>query len=136
MLAWDRSHDWILHRSWHDLTRVAVDFRQASPSVAQLVALRRCLPQCRDAAPAALRAKIANSGTYSLGVLPSPEARQLIESLQKQGLEVVAESASFVSYLPIDCTTGCAWLIEDEADAVAVAHAMLEAGIRVESIEA
>jgi hypothetical protein len=49
---------------------------------------------------------------------------------------VVAESASFVSYLPYDRTTGCAWLIEDDAEATAIAQAMLAAGVPVQDVEA
>jgi hypothetical protein len=51
-------------------------------------------------------------------------------------LEVVAESASFVSYLPYDRTTGRAWLIEDNAKATAIAQAMLREGVPVQDIEA
>ena len=54
--------------------------------------------------------------------MPTPEARRLIEAAQAEGLQVVAEAASFVSYLPYERTTGCAWLIEDDAESAAVAH--------------
>lgn len=60
----------------------------------------------------------------------------MIEAAQAEALEVVAESASFVSYLPYDRTTGCAWLIEDPAMAAAVARDMLDAGVPVQDIEA
>ena len=136
MLTWDRSHDYVLHRFWNDLTRVTIRFRNAPPSVQELVALRRCLPQFRDVAPATLRSQIGDSRQHSLGEMPTPEARSVIEAAQAQGLEVVAESASFVSYLPYDRTTGCAWLIEDAAEAAAVAQAMLQEGVPVQDIEA
>jgi hypothetical protein len=136
MLAWDRSHDGVLKRFWNDLTRVTIRFRQGAPSVAELAALRRCLPQFRDKSPAALRARIGNSGMLALGELPTPEARRLIEKAQNERMEVTAESASFVSYLPYDRTTGCVWLIEDGAEAAAVAQAMLAMGIEVQDIEA
>jgi hypothetical protein len=136
MLTWDRSHDYVLHRFRNDLTRVTIRFRDALPSVQELVALRRCLPQFRDVAPATLRSQIGDSRQLSLGGMPTQEARSVIESAQAQGLEVVAESASFVSYLPYDRTTGCAWLIEDDAEAAAVAQAMLLEGVPVQDIEA
>jgi hypothetical protein len=136
MLTWDRSHDYVLHRFWNDLTRVKIRFRSAPPSVQELVALRRSLPQFRDVAPAALRGQIGDSQELPLGKMPTPEARRVIEAAQAQGLEVVAESASFVSHLPYDRTTGCAWLIEDDAEAAAVAQAMLQEGVPVEDIEA
>jgi hypothetical protein len=79
---------------------------------------------------------VSASGVLDLGALPTPEARHLIEKAQAEGLEAVAERASFVSYLPYDRTTGCAWLIEDDAEAWAVAQAMLAAGVPVENVEA
>jgi hypothetical protein len=136
MLTWDRSHDYVLQRYWNDLTRVTIRFRNSPPSVSQLVALRRCLPQFRDVAPASVRETIGDSQELSLGELPTPEARRLIQAAQANGLEVVAQSASFVSYLPFDRTTGCAWLIEDDAEAAAVAQEMLAAGVPVQDVEA
>jgi hypothetical protein len=68
--------------------------------------------------------------------MPAPEARRVIDAVKAQGLEVVAESASFVSYLPYDRTTGCAWPIEDDAEAAAVAQAMLREGVPVQDVEA
>jgi hypothetical protein len=136
MLTWDRSHDYVLHRFWNDLTRVRIRFHNTPPSVHELVALRRCLPRVRDVAPAALRSQIRDCRELSLGEMPTPEARRIIEAAQAQGLDVVAESASFVSYLPYDRTTGCAWLIEDDTEAAAVAQAMLQEGVPVQDIEA
>jgi hypothetical protein len=60
----------------------------------------------------------------------------LIESATAEGLDVVAESASFTSYLPYDKTTGCAWLIENDAECQAVAEAMIAAGVPVRDVQA
>ena len=136
MLAWDRTHDWVLNRFWNDLTRVTIHFSEERPSLAEMAAVRRCLPQFRDLAPSAVKEKIAGSRTLLLGAMPTPEARTLIEALQNEGLQVVADAASFVCYLPHDRTTDCAWLIEDDAESAAVAQAMLAAGVPVQDIEA
>ena len=136
MLTWDRSHDYVLHRFWNDLTRVTIRFRNSPASVPELAALRRCVPQFRDMAPMSVRKTIGDSQELQLGELPTREARRLIEAAQAEGLEVIAESASFVSYLPFDRTTGCAWLIEDDADAAGVVQEMLAAGVLVEDVEA
>jgi hypothetical protein len=134
MLAWDRTHDWELQRFWGDRTRVTIQFRQQRPSVAELASVRRCLPQYRHMAPATVRATIGESGELPLGELFTPDALELIKAAEEQGLRVVAERASFVSYLPFDRTTGCAWLIEDEAEAAEVARAMLAAGVPVREV--
>lgn len=136
MLAWDRTHDWVLVRVWHDLTRVEILFRQPSPSVAELASIRRCLPQFRHMPPASVRAAIGGSGTLPLGEMPTPEARRLIEAARAEQLQVAAEDASFVSYLPLDRTTGCALVIEDDEESAAVAQEMLAAGVPVQPIEA
>src|SRR4051794_15606086 len=109
MLAWDRSRDWVLKRFCHDLTRLTIRFRRVPPEVTELAALRRCLPQFRDLAPATVREMIATAGALPLGMMTSPEADRLLEILQGQGLLADAENASCVCYLPFDCTTGCAW---------------------------
>ena len=136
MVAWDRSHDWVLHRFWNDLTRVTIRFGNGKPSLAELAGVRRSLPQFRDMAPSVVREAVGDTGTLPLGVMPTPEARKLIDAARSEGLEVVAESASFVSYLPQDRTTGCALIIEDDAESEAVAQSMLAAGIPVQDVEA
>jgi hypothetical protein len=136
MADWNRSHDWVLQRFWNDLTRVTIRFRCERPSVVELVALRRCLPEFQNVSPRALREEIGKSGVLSLGVLPTRQARNMIGAMQGQGLEVVAENASFASYLPLDRTCGCALLIEDDKEAESVAREMLALGIPIEDVQA
>jgi hypothetical protein len=135
-MDWERDHEWVLHRSWNDLTRVTIRFQNAKPSLSELAAIRRCLPQYRDMAPAAARTSIGETGQLPLGVMPTPEARGVIEIIQKEGFIVDAECASYVSYMPLDKTTSCALLIENEAEAKAVVQSMLAAGVPVQQIEA
>ncbi len=136
MLSWDRSRDWVVQRYYNELTRVTIRFQRGTPSVAELLAVRRCLPQFRDTPPAALRASIGRAGFLPLGEMPTREARRLVEDARAAGLEVVAENASFISYLPYDRTTRCAWLIEDEAEARSVAEAMIAAGVPIQEVQA
>ena len=133
---WDRTHDWVLHRHWEYLTRVTIRFRTGKPSLAELVAVRRCLPQFRYMPPAAVRETIGDSGELSLGVFPTLEGISIVEAARVEGLEVVTAGASSVSYLPEDRTDGCLWVIEDEAESQAVAKSMLAAGIPVQDEEA
>jgi len=64
------------------------------------------------------------------------EARWLIEVAREAGLSVLAEKVSFISSLLYDQTTGCALLIEDDAEARRVAEAMIAAGVPVQAVEA
>src|SRR5687767_1899488 len=136
MLAWDRSHDWILQRCPRSLTRITIHFSQKSPTVTELAALRRCFPEFREMPPAMLRARLGDSGMLSLVEMSTREARPLVQAARKEGLRVVDEGRSYVSYLPIDRTTGCALLIEDEAEMQAVAEAISRRSrLTVESIK-
>jgi hypothetical protein len=135
MVSWDRSHDWVVQRYYHDRTRVTIRFPQGTPSINELIAVRRSLPRFRDTPPAELRAAIASTGSLPLGEMPTPDARRLVEVAREAGLSVLAENVSVFSYLPYDRTTGCAWLIENDAEARAVAEAMIAAGVPVQAIE-
>ncbi len=133
---WDRTHDWVLHRHWENLTRVTIRFPIGKPSLTELVAVRRCLPQFRYMAPAAVRETIGDRRELLLGVFPTLEARSIVEAVREEGLEVVTADESFVSYLPEDRTDGCLWVIEDGAESQEVAKSMLAAGIPVQDEEA
>jgi hypothetical protein len=98
------------------------------------MAVRKLLPEFRNIAPASLRTLIGNSGELGLEEMPMPKACQVIEMARALGLEVAAENASFISYLPYDRTSKCAWLIEDDAEALAVAEAMIAEGVPVQDV--
>jgi hypothetical protein len=68
--------------------------------------------------------------------MPTREALRIVKAVRVVGLVVVPESASFVSYLPYDRSTGCAWLIEDSLEARSIAEAMIAEGVPVEDVEA
>jgi hypothetical protein len=68
--------------------------------------------------------------------VPTREAKRLIKVARAAGLSVLAENLSFISYLPYDRTTGCAWLIDNDAEARSVAEAMIAAGVPVQGVEA
>jgi hypothetical protein len=136
MLSWDHSHDWVVQRFYNDLTRVMIRFERGGPSLNELIALRRCLPQFRDTPPAKLQDAIGSTGLIDLGAMPTPDAKRLIKVTQAAGLDVQSENVSFIRFLPFDRTTGCAWLIENDAEARFVAEAMIAAGVPVQAVEA
>jgi hypothetical protein len=132
MLNWDRSHDFVLLRWRRDLTSITIRFQTSSPSVAELIALRRFLPRFRDMAPRAVREMIGHSQELRLDALPTPEAILLIEEAEREGLDVHAEQKSFTGYQPYDRTIGCAWLIENGDEAAAVVQTMIAEGVQVQ----
>lgn len=133
MLTWDRTRDWVVHRHYHELTEVSVHFGAGGPSARELIALRNCLPHYRDTPPVELRRLVGQ--TLALGTMPTRAARPWMEKALAAGLNVVGVNASFVSYLPVDQTTGAAHLIEDDEQARALAEAMIAAGVPVVDIE-
>jgi hypothetical protein len=134
MIHWDSTHDWVLTRFESDRAELTVLFDEASPSLRELIALRRCLPEYRQLTPAAARDRAGTGGRVELGELPGPEARRLSEGLQQAGLRSELRNTSRISYLPVDRTTGAAMLIEDEGEARRVAEEMIRAGIPVEHL--
>ena len=135
MAEWDQSHDWVVFcREWHraDLTIV---FDTPRPSVHELAALRRCLPDFRDLPPAEALARAGTAGRMELPDLPGQDARRLAENLRQAGLKSVLRNTSAMSYLFMDETTGHALLVEDEHEAERLAREMMAAGVRVERIE-
>ena len=136
MLTWDRSHNWSVQRFFNELVRVTIRFKQNKPSVYEMLALRKCLPQYRDVSPTDLRASITETDEIVLDEMPTGEARTLVERMKAEGLIIATENASFVSFVPFDRTTGHAWLIDDENEARAIAESMIAAGIPVVNVQA
>lgn len=134
MFHWDRTHDWVLQCFESDQAQLTVLFDEARPSIRELAALRRCLPDFRHLAPAAARSRAGTAGRLELGELPGPEARRLSECLRQAGLKAELRNTSCVSYLPLDRTTGAALLIEDDGEARRLAEEMIRAGIPVEHL--
>jgi hypothetical protein len=135
VIDWDRSHDWIVERTFYNRLRVSVRFAAGKPSVAELVAVRRCFPQFANMPPQSLLTQVGHSGALEIGTFPATEARHSVKDAQQAGLNVVAENASYVIYVPVDRTLGCAMLIEDDGEARATAEAMIAAGVPVNPIE-
>src|SRR5262245_34464394 len=136
MDSWDRTHDWIVNRIFHERARLTIRFNGNSPTVSELIAIRKCLPQFRHVPPTQLRASIGNSRQLELGEMPTREARQISEAARIEGLDASVENASFISYLAEDRTMGGAWLIEDYQEACRLAESMIAAGVPVRDIEA
>jgi hypothetical protein len=133
-MDWDRSHDWILLRRFHDRAMISVAFERGQPSVGELIALRKCLPQFRDMSPAALRDSAGSSGRLDLGEFDGILVRPLVEKLEREGLAVAVRKTSFISYLPLDRTTNSAMIVEDAGEAKELAERMIEAGIPIQDI--
>ena len=93
-LDWDRSHDVILIRFWHDLVQIEIQFTQTDPSVPELVAIRPCLPQFRELPPAEVRERVGNSGSLILDPMSPSAAQLLIDLLVKEQLRVVVKDVS------------------------------------------
>jgi hypothetical protein len=131
MIDWERTHDWLLHCFAHDLAQLTILFDHDRPSLRELMALRKSLPEFGDLSPAAARERARAIGRVALEEMWGPEARRLAVRLQHAGLRTEIRNTSYISYLPIDRTTGAALLIEDEAESRRVTDEMLRAGIPV-----
>ncbi len=135
MADWERSHDWVLIKYNRNYTRIIIHFQQDKPSIGELLAVRRCLPQFSHDSPAKIRTLIIEAGGLFLDEMLSSDAVRVMEGIKGQGLNISVESRSFASYLPIDRTTGSALLIEDEFKKCRVVEEMIAAGVPIENNE-
>jgi hypothetical protein len=132
MLEWDRSHDWVVRRHFHDRAVVTVVFKNERPSIVELVSLRKCLGKFQHISPAVLRESIGRVKRLEIGEFEGIQVRLLVEKLESNALSVVVRSSSFVSYLPVDRTTNSALLVEDSKERNELAQDMINAGVPVE----
>jgi hypothetical protein len=136
MASWDRSHEYVVHRTFHERTQLTIHFAAGAPTVAELVAVRKCLPNFGNMNPSAFRALIGDTGSVSLGVLETRQAREIVKWAPTEGLKIVAENASFVTYRIHDVTLNCTLPLADEGELQSIAEAMIAAGVLVSTIEA
>jgi len=114
--------DWTVHRSYHDLRRVAVLLDRSTSPAAWLAKLRRLLPEFLSAqTPADLLDQVRKSGRIELGTLDGRIAWGIQEKLRQHGYEVPEEDASMVSYLAVHLVGDqrMALIIEDDKKAEA-----------------
>jgi kynureninase len=135
MIYWERSHEWVLYKTYYCRTSITIYFQQDTPSVAEMFAVRKCLPQFCNIPLAELRESIAKVGSLFLGEMDTREAREIITVTRNAGLNTIEKSRSFISYLPHDLTTNHALIIEDEVESQSVAAEMIKAGIPIKLIE-
>lgn len=135
MIDWNRSHDWEVRKSFQTRYRVRVCFEGALPTAAELVAVRRCLPQSRNLPPAEFRRTIAQSGGLELEELGEIEFQSLKQRLEAEKVRYRVDRESCTSYLCVDRTTSTALLIEDCEESRRVAEEMIAMGFAVVPVE-
>lgn len=134
-IEWDRSRDWVLIRYERVFASVTIEFDHDDPSIREILAVRQCLPQFRDTPPKAIREHLGTNGRFHLGQMAQDVADELVETATQNGLCMKAERFSRVSYLPCDQATRVAMLIDNDADAAALAQEMIAAGVPIRRFE-
>lgn len=135
MTDWNRSHDWEVRKSFQTRYRVTVCFEGLTPTAAELVAVRRCLPQSRNLPPAEFRRMIAQSGGLELEELGEIEFQWLKQRLEAEKVRYRVDREPCMSYLCVDRTTSTALLIEDCEESRRVAEEMIAMGFAVVPVE-
>jgi hypothetical protein len=132
---WNRSHEWVVERTFHHRRRVSIRFAGGKPSLAEFAAVRRCFQEFAQMPPKLSLAQLDESGELDIGSFSIPDAAKVVEKAQTAGLDVVVRDASYVGSIAIDRTQSSAPLIEDEEESAATIKAMIEAGVPVHDIE-
>ena len=131
MADWDRNRDWVVHRTRWKRTSLLLSFAGGGPTARELQALRAVVSELREQPPAEILDAIGPTGVLCLDDRAASEADRIASELQRAGLRVRVEDASYDGYLPVDRASGDAWLIEDDAEAKRIGLEMLEAGFPV-----
>lgn len=129
------SHDWIVQRTHRLVISVVVTISLPRPSVPELKGLRRHVPQFQSESPTALRQRLEGTSNIVLSDVTHREAEQLVNGLLADGVKATVDQSVETSHLPIDRTTGCAWLIEVHDVANKVAEMMIQDGVPVVVVE-
>ena len=128
---WDHANGWTLSAHYRECSRLCVLFA-GKPTLEELKATRSLLPLSPTLSLKEFFHRYSSATQIDIGVLPTRQAICVADDCTKAGLEVVLKDESFVSYLPVNPSTGCALLIgENDELAERVCRRMLENGIPI-----
>ncbi len=132
---WDGTEDWGLHKLFIEQTTVTVHLAGQTPSIQEIVALRKLLPEDRYLPPDEVRTAIGNNKTLELPIKQQPEASFLAERGRSLGLNISEEDTSYDYYLPVlrqgDPVVEYDWMMDDEALAQEIVSRMIAAGVPI-----
>ncbi|MCC7423420.1 MAG: hypothetical protein IT428_24350 [Planctomycetaceae bacterium] len=134
MHDWDRSHSWIVHRCNYRQSRVVIHFVAETPSVSELMAVRRAIPEFRDTSPAALRSMIGSTGVLRTKTMNPNDVKSALRLALSQNLTATEEDMSYSELVPYDKTEDVDLVLDDKEEMRAVAEAMIAAGIKVKDL--
>ena len=128
---WDGSEQWVLLKVEQHLTRLTLRFTTKEPSISEIQAVRRLLPQYQQLPPAQVKAILGDCGEFELPLLPRAEAEKL--SAQAKELDLCPKSvdASYTGYSPFCPVNRSVCMIEGDALAAQVYRRMLDSGVPV-----
>lgn len=135
MSDWDRSHEYVLVRFVKERAHLELHFTPGAASSADLIAIRKGLPEFRHVSPAALRKHLGTSGHLDLGDHPRSVALERMAVLRQQGLTVSATEFTRVDHLIYDKTIRGVILIEDSVEKEEVVREMMAAGMPIRDQE-
>lgn len=132
---WDGSQPgWTLHRIDRVEWTIRFRFGETGASQAEIVALRKLVPELRDEPIVTVSQQLRQEHDYTFPrALGNLEVRALMEAARKAGLVATADSIDRGGYLPVDAE-GHALIIEDDRLAAQVAERMIAAGVPVVEI--
>ena len=132
---WDGTEDWVLYKLFIEQTTLTVHFAGQTPSIQEIIALRKLLPEDRYLPPGEVRTAIGHNKTLELPIKQQPEASFLAERGQSLGLNISEEDTSYIYYLPIlrqgDPVVESGPIMDDEALEQEIVSRMIAAGVPI-----
>jgi hypothetical protein len=126
---------WKLQRIHRMCWRLTSRFSLSGPTGSEVLSLRRLLDGFRDVPMKDVWHDLRGRSSYTLDLdLSELEMRRLTGRARQASLHFTVDPIDRGGYLPI-APDGCALIIEDDELSECVVGRMLDAGVRVESIE-
>jgi len=98
---WDGSERWVVDRYFEDETVVRIFFSAGRPTVREVVAIRKLLPEYRDLPPGEVVRRLGSTGSMTVDAMSTARAGELTEHARLLGLVTETIDASHIGYMPI-----------------------------------
>ena len=128
---WDGSENWGLIQYNASLTKLEVHFVSDVPTVAEIIALRKLIPEYRNLPLKEIKLKLGSSGYLLLGTFSGHEAISIYYRGINLNLDMERHDVSTIYYQIIEQATETVLTIENKDLERRIAQTMLEHGIPI-----
>jgi hypothetical protein len=126
---WDGSDEWGLMAIYNPQSSLKISFAGSQATIKEIIAVRKLIVAYQNTPAIEIKSLFQNKQEIDLGIMPSIEARRIIDRARQLNLEIIATDVSVTNYLPIHLKTNAGLIIEDDDLARRVIEKMLQSGV-------